>query len=473
MASCCIHSENQKRQTLSILKVNYQLKMEISYQPYVDPQYESIMERIHPPRVCIDNKTCQGCTLVKVDRANRHGILLEMVQVLTDLDLVISKSYISSDGGWLMDVFHVTDQLGRKITDDNLIRNIQQALCASRSSTLVTREVMSHNVSMECTSLEMTMQDRPGIMSEIVAALEQQGFTITSAVVWTHNTRAACVLCVEEVLGGPITDPNRLVQVQNRLETMVGANQVRFTERTHTERRLHQLLYADGDYENARGCDGGCRQWNGCGKTHVSIETCKEKGYLVVNVRCRDRPKLLFDTVCVLTDMQYVVFHAAVSSQGSIANQEYFVRQKDGCTTDTEDERRKLRQFLIAAIERRASRGLRLVVRIQNRESLLSDLTRKFRENGWNICRADIGTQGGEVVGSFHVTDVTGNAVNPKTVELVRQEIGGSILVVNQSPCCISRASSDEVKEKPRLSFGDLVRAQLERLSSNFSFIRS
>lgn len=41
--------------------------------------------------------------LLQVDSANKHGILLEMVQVLTDLDLVISKSYISSDGGWFMD----------------------------------------------------------------------------------------------------------------------------------------------------------------------------------------------------------------------------------------------------------------------------------------------------------------------------------------------------------------------------------
>lgn len=40
---------------------------------------------------------------VQVDSANKHGVLLEMVQVLTDLDLLISKSYISSDGGWLMD----------------------------------------------------------------------------------------------------------------------------------------------------------------------------------------------------------------------------------------------------------------------------------------------------------------------------------------------------------------------------------
>lgn len=39
----------------------------------------------------------------QIDRTNKHGILLEMVQALTDLDLIISKSYISSDGGWLMD----------------------------------------------------------------------------------------------------------------------------------------------------------------------------------------------------------------------------------------------------------------------------------------------------------------------------------------------------------------------------------
>ncbi|KAL5709638.1 hypothetical protein ACHQM5_020303 [Ranunculus cassubicifolius] len=39
----------------------------------------------------------------QVDNANKHGILLDMVQVLTDLDLIISKSYICSDGGWFMD----------------------------------------------------------------------------------------------------------------------------------------------------------------------------------------------------------------------------------------------------------------------------------------------------------------------------------------------------------------------------------
>ena len=122
--------------------------------------------------------------------------------------------------------------------------------------------------------------------------------------------------------------PKRLAEVQEKLESVVEAHHesgeqrsVRLTApaacRTHTERRLHQLMYADRDYEQCQ----GCRQWNGFTKTHVTVETCREKGYSMVNVRSRDRTKLLFDTICALTDMEYVVFHAAVSSKGSMADQ--------------------------------------------------------------------------------------------------------------------------------------------------------
>lgn len=40
---------------------------------------------------------------MQVDSENKHGILLEVVQVLTDLNFIITKAYISSDGGWFMD----------------------------------------------------------------------------------------------------------------------------------------------------------------------------------------------------------------------------------------------------------------------------------------------------------------------------------------------------------------------------------
>lgn len=41
--------------------------------------------------------------MMQVDSQNEHGILLEVVQVLTDLNLIITKAYISSDGCWFMD----------------------------------------------------------------------------------------------------------------------------------------------------------------------------------------------------------------------------------------------------------------------------------------------------------------------------------------------------------------------------------
>lgn len=71
--------------------------------PYFDPEYENLSIRIYPPRVSVDNSSCTDCTLVKVDSINKPGILLEVVQILTDLDLAITKAYISSDGGWFMD----------------------------------------------------------------------------------------------------------------------------------------------------------------------------------------------------------------------------------------------------------------------------------------------------------------------------------------------------------------------------------
>lgn len=44
-----------------------------------------------------------SCSIIQVDSVNKHGILLEVVQVLIDMNLVITKAYISSDGGWFMD----------------------------------------------------------------------------------------------------------------------------------------------------------------------------------------------------------------------------------------------------------------------------------------------------------------------------------------------------------------------------------
>lgn len=45
-------------------------------------------------------------------------------------------------------------------------------------------------------------------------------------------------------------------------------------------------------------------------------------GYWTVIIVCKDRPKLLFDTVCTLADCGYEVFHATVDSVNKVAQQE-------------------------------------------------------------------------------------------------------------------------------------------------------
>lgn len=122
--------------------------------------------------------------------------------------------------------------------------------------------------------------------------------------------------------------------------------------------------------------------------------------------------------------------------------------------------------------------GLRVDLRTPNRKGLLSDVTRVFRENGLSISRAEIGTQGEKAVGSFYVRDYSGEEVNPNIVELVREETGGSIVAVHNSPYKVPQTTSSSsvrtVNEsqssvyRPMSFFGSML---WSRLSGNFRLI--
>ena len=62
----------------------------------------------------------------------------------------------------------------------------------------------------------------------------------------------------------------------------------------------------------------------------VTISDCTRRGYWLVAVVCKDRNKLLFDTVCTLADMDYDVYHATVDSHKGIATQEYYIKPRYG-----------------------------------------------------------------------------------------------------------------------------------------------
>lgn len=275
--------------------------------------------------------------------------------------------------------------------------------------------------------------------------------------------RVGSVLYVtDESTGAPIDDPQRLSRIRELLcNVLKGNNDVRGAKTvvsmgvTHTERRLHQMMFADRDYE--RVSKGRAATMEDKSRPLVTVQNCIEKDYSVVSIRCKDRPKLLFDTVCTLTDMDYVVFHGTVNSGVPEAYQEYYIRHTDGFPVNSEAERQRVIQCLEAAIERRVSEGLRLELCTSDRVGLLSDVTRIFRENGLSVTRAEVTTRGEKAVNAFYVTDAAGNPVESKTIEAVRREIGQTILQVKESSAC---SKSPPRETAARFLFSNLFRSK-------------
>ncbi|KAJ0989506.1 hypothetical protein J5N97_007862 [Dioscorea zingiberensis] len=454
--------------------------------PYFDPEFENLNERIYGPRVCVDNESCEKCTVVKVDSLNKQDLLLQVVQVLTDMDLFISKSYISFDAGWLMDVFHVKDQRGNKVTDNGFINYLQQSIVTRRelknsgelkacSEDTVKAEPESTS---ECTAIEMIGTNRPGIFSEISAVLAEQRCNIVEAHAWSHNACVACVAYVsDESTSTCIDDPNRLATIEDHLSTVLRPTTVtddefkgaktRFlgcdSSTSHKERRLHQLMLANHDFHEPPGptrasfSSAASDSDEDGRRTTVSIDPCNEKGYSCVNVECLDRPKLMFDIVCTLTDLQYVIFHASITSHGLFASQEYYIRDKDGCILNSVDEKQRVTKCLEAAIERRVCEGVRLELCAKTSVGLLPYITRVLREYGLTVVRADIATDGGRMKNVFYVQDISGNEVDMDIVESMQKELEPLALQVKnevpQRPTSIEKESFSLGGEPNRLSF--------------------
>ncbi|KAL9229413.1 hypothetical protein vseg_004880 [Gypsophila vaccaria] len=420
----------------------------------MEDEYEKLVRRLNPPRVVVDNDSSDVATVIQVDSVNKHGTLLQVVQVLSDMNLIIKKAYISSDGGWFMDVFNVTDYYGNKIKDPEVINYIQKTIESDSSLMPSVGEVVGVMPSEADTSIELTGTDRPGLLSEVCAVLADLDCNVVNAEIWTHNSRAAAVVHVtDRSTGCAISDPKRLLTIKKLLCYVLKGNSDYKTAEmrlsppgTHRGRRLHQIMFDDRDYEGMETI-GQTRVEEKFRRPLITVADCPEKDYTVITMRSKDRPKLLFDIVCTLTDMKYVVFHGMVSSGTmeayQVKNFEFYIRHIDGRPIRSEAERERVMQCLEAAIERRASEGLELELCTDDRAGLLSDITRIFRENGLSIQRAEISTKSGKAVDTFYVTDVEGNPVDQTIINSIRQEIGQTILQVKQKSCLSQKPAQE------------------------------
>nr|ACG25033.1 hypothetical protein [Zea mays] len=329
-----------------------------------------------------------------------------------------------------MDVFHVVDAAGGKVADAGaLLARLESSLSADA---LPPRPPPAAGAGTP-TLLELVGADRPGLLSEVFAVLHDLRCGTVDARAWTHAGRVAALVFVrDEETGSPIDDAARVRRVESRLRHVLrggalGARMVRAdAAAVNMDRRLHQLLNEDGE--------AGSRadQAEAPTPTAVAVQDWGERGYSVVTVSCRDRPKLLFDVVCTLTDLDYVVYHGTFHTDDDHARQEFYIRRLDERPISSATERRRVIQCLQAAIERRASEGVRLELRINDRRGLLAYVTRVFRENSLSVTHAVITTRGDMAMNVFHVTDVAGRPADPKTIDEVIQRIGTESLRVDE-----------------------------------------
>ncbi|KAL9667521.1 hypothetical protein QQ045_001882 [Rhodiola kirilowii] len=439
------------------------------YSHDMNEEYQKLLRRTRPPRVEIDNEACKTATVIRVDSANKHGVLLEVVQVLADLNLIITKAYISSDGEWFMDVFYVTDQDGNKITDEEMLDYIEKSLGPESCFYYTVRSSIGVKAEANHTSIELIGCDRPGLLSEVSAVLTSLKCNVVDAEVWTHNGRAAAVVNVtDEESGVAIADSEKLSNVKELLRHVIrGSNRSKKSKTVvtqgvaHTARRLHQMMFADRDYEQADSEDANEKQ-----RPDVSVVNWADRNYSVVTIRCKDRPKLLFDTVFTLTDMDYVVFHANIDAEGPEAYQEYYIRHIDGNPVSSEAERQRVVQCLEAAIERRVSEGLKFELCTTDRVGLLSDVTRIFRENSLTITRAEVTTRDGKAVNTFYVRGASDSSVDAKIIDNIRQQIGNTVLKV--------KGTTDDLKPTSESPTSSLFRGLFKSRSfCNFGLVRT
>lgn len=221
-------------------------------------------------------------------------------------------------------IFYQTLQIYLFVFIYLMLRSCLQSLGADSGFVPTLRRSVGVGQSLTHTSIELTGTDRPGLLSEVCAVLTNLKCNVVNAEIWTHNTRAAAVMHVtDEATSLAITEPERLSKIKGLLcNVLKGNNKIRGAKTvlslgaTHPERRLHQMMFADRDYMRSDHEATDEKQ-----RPNVTVANWYDKDYSVVTIRCKDRSKLLFDIVCTLTDMQYVVFHAKVDTEGPDAYQ--------------------------------------------------------------------------------------------------------------------------------------------------------
>lgn len=175
---------------------------------------------------------------------------------------------------------------------------------------------------------------------------------------------------------------------------------------------------------------------------HPSIDLSYCSNYWTVNIKCRDRAKLLLDSVCTLNDMNFDIYHATIDADSEgIAHQEYFVRPRAGDGEFDDEEALLVKAMLNAAIERRFPRGIKVQIRSMDKFGCMTLLTRRLFNAGLAITRAKVRTHATSN-SSGHTLYIMNSDGQPPTNEAIEKALLDCGGLLTPSPPAVSGSSS-------------------------------
>lgn len=89
-----------------------------------------------PTRIVFDNEASELYTVIEVNARDRLGLLHDLTQVLTDLDVNIVTAIVATYGEHAVDVFYVKDLSGMKLQSKELFSRIEACLTAAAEGTM-------------------------------------------------------------------------------------------------------------------------------------------------------------------------------------------------------------------------------------------------------------------------------------------------------------------------------------------------
>ena len=369
-------------------------------------EYATLELRVNPPTVRVDNDLEDRSTVVIVESANRPGTLVEVVERLTELGLGVRTAQISSESSWFVDVFHVTNGEGEKIRNKRTLERIENIMDLNFD---ISPGVPSGGKYEGMNVIEMLLQDEPGLLSRVSKQITKCHLNIYDALLWTSGGFAAILFTAAES-GRPLCTEKDLGNLQERLEAAMGiGEEERERDRAfvqvsccydaiYVEKRFYRLkmkacamieaihleALREGAPQAAPGGDRGEGEGRGS-EVSVTSRFDAQTKYTTFNVRSRDRPQLLFDAVCTLSDLQIDVFHAAIDADGTWANLEFFVKSSSGAEIRTEREMAEVRDRLGRALELGAPPVLCLQVSGEDHKGMLHHCAKRLKEAGLDI----------------------------------------------------------------------------------------